>query len=69
MPEPFKIKMVEQIQLLPRPQRERLLRDAGYNVFCLRSDQVGLCRMHTLSCKLSAAVHNKARLSDYYSEP
>jgi hypothetical protein len=32
--------MVEQITLLPRPQREKLLQEAGYNVFCLRSDQV-----------------------------
>ncbi|KAF6256911.1 pyridoxal phosphate-dependent transferase [Scenedesmus sp. NREL 46B-D3] len=40
LPPPFKIKMVEQITLLPRPRREKLLREAGYNVFCLRSDQV-----------------------------
>jgi hypothetical protein len=36
MPEPFKIKMVEAISLLPRGQREARLREAGYNVFCLR---------------------------------
>jgi hypothetical protein len=40
LPPPFKIKMVEQITLMPRPQREKLLQEAGYNVFCLRSDQV-----------------------------
>ena len=31
--EPYKIKMVEPIQLLPREERERLLREAGFNVF------------------------------------
>lgn len=49
MPEPFRIKMIEQIQLLPRPERERLLKDAGYNVFCLRSDQVGTYSVHRAS--------------------
>lgn len=39
-PEPFKIKMVETISLLPRARREQLLDRAGFNVFCLRSDQV-----------------------------
>jgi hypothetical protein len=44
-PEPFKIKMVETIALLPRAKREALLAKAGFNVFCLRSDQVCLgCR-------------------------
>lgn len=39
-PEPFKIKMVETISRLPRAKREVLLDRAGFNVFCLRSDQV-----------------------------
>jgi hypothetical protein len=43
VPPPYKIKMVEQITLLPKPQREKLLQEAGYNVFCLRSDQVRSC--------------------------
>jgi hypothetical protein len=29
--------------LLPRAKREALLNKAGFNVFCLRSDQVGGC--------------------------
>lgn len=36
LPEPFKIKMVERISLLPRRQREARLRAAGFNVFCLK---------------------------------
>lgn len=39
-PEPYRIKMVEPIQLLPREQREAALVDAGLNVFNLPSESV-----------------------------
>jgi tryptophanase len=39
-PEPFRIKMVEPIQLIGRDQREKVLRRAGYNVFGIRSDEI-----------------------------
>lgn len=38
--EPFKIKMVEPIRLLPREEREARVREAGYNLFRLRSRDV-----------------------------
>lgn len=38
--EPWKIKMVEPIRLLSRPEREQAIRDAGYNTFLLRSEDV-----------------------------
>ncbi|HYF75663.1 MAG TPA: tryptophanase [Symbiobacteriaceae bacterium] len=38
--EPYKIKMVEPIRLIPRAEREARIRDAGYNVFGLRSRDV-----------------------------
>jgi tyrosine phenol-lyase len=38
--EPWKIKMVEPLTQLDREGRERAIRDAGYNTFLLRSDDV-----------------------------
>jgi tryptophanase len=39
-PEPFKIKMVESIKLLPREERVKILEKAGYNVFNIPSQAV-----------------------------
>lgn len=39
-PKPFKIKVVEPIRLPPRKEREKLLKQAGYNVFNLRAEDI-----------------------------
>lgn len=38
--EPWKIKMVEHLQMTTRSQREQAIRDAGYNTFLLKSEDV-----------------------------
>ncbi|HCD41654.1 MAG TPA: hypothetical protein DEQ54_03410, partial [Firmicutes bacterium] len=37
IPEPYKIKMVEPITLLPKEERAERIKEAGYNTFLLRS--------------------------------
>ncbi len=40
LPEPYKIKMVEPIHLLPKEEREKKLQKAGLNVFALKAEDV-----------------------------
>src|SRR5574341_661014 len=39
-PEPFRIKSIESIHLIPQPKREQVLAEAGYNLFKLRAEDV-----------------------------
>ncbi len=39
-PEPFRIKVIEPIRLIPRQARERVLREAGYNIFSLKAEDI-----------------------------
>jgi tryptophanase len=38
--EPYRIKVVEPIKLLKREERERAIREAGYNTFNLKSEDL-----------------------------
>lgn len=40
LPEPYKMKVVEPIQLIPRDMREKAIREAGLNEFLLRGEDV-----------------------------
>jgi tryptophanase len=40
IPEPYKIKMVEPITLLPKEERAKRIKEAGYNTFLLKSRDV-----------------------------
>ncbi|MFL6193272.1 MAG: tryptophanase [Thermoanaerobaculia bacterium] len=40
LPEPWRVKVVEKIQLLPREERERLLAEGGYSLFSIPSEAV-----------------------------
>ena len=39
-PEPFRIKMVEPIHLISREEREERLKEAGYNVFLIKAEDI-----------------------------
>ena len=39
-PEPFRIKVTEPIRLLPREEREAALKEAGYNLFALKAEDI-----------------------------
>lgn len=39
-PEPFRIKVVEPIRLISRPEREAAMKKAGYNLFAVRAEDV-----------------------------
>ena len=39
-PEPFKIKMVEPINLIPKEERVKALERAGYNPFSLKAEEI-----------------------------
>lgn len=38
--EPYKIKMIESITLLPKEERQRKIIESGYNPFSLRAEDV-----------------------------
>lgn len=40
LPEPFRIKMTEPIHLIDRPDREAALKEAGYNIFALKAEDI-----------------------------
>lgn len=40
LPELFRIKVVEPIRLIPRQQREKIIREAGYNLFSIKSENI-----------------------------
>jgi len=38
--EPFRIKVTEPIRLIPREEREAKLKEAGYNLFALKAEDI-----------------------------
>ena len=39
-PEPYRIKVTEPIRLIPPEQREAPLKEAGYNLLCMREEDI-----------------------------
>jgi tryptophanase len=39
-PEPFRIKMIEPVRLISREEREERLKEAGYNVFLIKAEDI-----------------------------
>jgi tyrosine phenol-lyase len=67
--EPWKIKMVEPLNVISREEREKALIEAGYNTFLLKSDDVYIDLLTAEQARATSVGGHDARRRSLRGQP